>query len=78
MHKPQKGPYTEIWLISNFMYYYEIVASKQGRTHVHTEYVAFARKSDADVLRQELRASYDIVGVIPISRREYMRRIAQI
>ena len=78
MHKPKKGPYTEIWLISNFMYYYEIVASKQGRTHVHTEYVAFARRSDADVLRQELRASYDIVGVIPISRREYMRRIAQI
>ena len=45
---------------------------------VHTEYVAFARRSDADVLRQELRASYDVVGVIPISRREYMRRIAQI
>ena len=78
MHKPQKGSYTRIWLISNFMYYYEIVASKQGRTFVHTEYVAFARRSDADVLRQELRASYDIVGVIPISRREYMQRIAQI
>ena len=78
MHKPQKGPHTRSWLISNFMYYYEIVASKQGRTMVHTEYVAFARRSDADVLRQELRASYDVVGVIPISRREYMRRIAQI
>ena len=78
MHRPQKGPYTRIWPISIRMYYYEIVASRQGRTHVHTEYVAFARRSDADVLRQELRASYDIVGVIPISRREYMRRIAQI
>ena len=78
MHRPQKGPYTRSWPISNFMYYYEIVASKQGRTHVHTEYVAFARRSDADVLRQELRASYDIVGVIPISRREYLQRIAQI
>ncbi len=78
MHKPRKGPYTQIWLISNFMYYYEIVASKQGRTMVHTEYVAFARRSDADVLRQELRVSYDIVGVIPISRREYLQRIAQI
>ena len=78
MHKPRKGLYTRIWLISNFMYYYEIVASKQGRTMVHTEYVAVARRSDADVLRQELRASYDIVGVIPISRREYLQRIAQI
>ena len=78
MHRPQKGPYTRSWPISNFMYYYEIVASKQGRTMVHTEYVAFARRSDADVLRQELRASYDVVGVTPISRREYMRRIAQI
>ena len=60
------------------MYYYEITASKANESLMHREYAAFATQSDADQLRASLEESYDIVGVVRITKKEYLRRVSEI
>ncbi len=60
------------------MYYYEITASKAGESLMHREYAAFVTESDADQLRASLESTYDVVGVIRITKKEYLRRVSEI
>ena len=60
------------------MFYYEITASKAQDTFVHREYAAFVTESDADQLRASLESNYDVVGVIRISKKEYLQRVSEI
>ena len=60
------------------MYYYEITASKATDSLMHHEYAAFVTQSDADQLRAALESNYDVVGVIRITRKEYLRRVSEI
>ena len=78
MHKLQKGPYTQIWAITTCMFYYEITASKAEDTVMHREYAAFVTESDADQLRAALESNYDVVGVIRITKKEYLRCVSEI
>ena len=64
--------------VNTHMYYYEITASKANDTLVHHEYAAFVTQSDADQLRASLEESYDIVGVVRITRKQYLARVSQI
>ena len=45
---------------------------------MHHEYAAFVTQSDADQLRASLEESYDIVGVVRITKKEYLRRVSEI
>ena len=78
MHSGLKGPYTQIWAITTCMYYYEITASKAGESVMHSEYAAFVTESDADQLRASLESNYDVVGVVRITKKEYLRRVSEI
>ena len=60
------------------MYYYEITASKAQDSIVHREYAAFVTESDADQLRASLESRYAVVGVIRISKKQYMARVSEI
>ena len=60
------------------MYYYEITASKAQDTVVHREYAAFVTESDADQLRATLESNYDVVGVIRITKKQYLQRVSEI
>lgn len=60
------------------MYYYEITASKANDSLMHREYAAFVTESDADQLRAALESNYDVVGVIRISKKRYLRRVSEI
>ena len=64
--------------VNTHMYYYEIIASKARESIVHREYAAFVTQSDADQLRASLQESYDIVGVVRITRKQYLARVSQI
>ena len=74
----QKGAHTQIWPITTSMYYYEIIASKADDTIMHREYAAFVTESDADQLRAILESTYDVVGVIRISKKQYMASVSEI
>ena len=74
----RKGAYTQIWAITTSMYYYEITASKAEDTIVHREYAAFVTESDADQLRASLESNYDVVGVIRITKKQYMACVSEI
>ena len=74
----QKGACTQIWPITTSMYYYEIIASKADDTIMHREYAAFVTESDADQLRAILESTYDVVGVIRISKKQYMAGVSEI
>jgi hypothetical protein len=60
------------------MYYYEITASKARDSIRHREYAAFVTRSDADQLRAALESNYDVVGVIRITRKQYLARVSEI
>ena len=60
------------------MYYYEITASKADDSLMHREYAAFVTQSDADQLRAALESNYDVVGVVRITKKEYLRRVSEI
>ena len=60
------------------MYYYEITASKDTDDHMHHEYAAFVTESDADMLRAALESRYAVVGVIRITKKEYLARVSEI
>ena len=60
------------------MYYYEITASKANDAIRHREYAAFVTESDADQLRASLESNYDVVGVIRISKKQYLARVSEI
>jgi len=60
------------------MYYCDITASKAYDPLVHREYAAFVTQSDADQLRAALESNYDVVGVVRITRKEYLRRVSEI
>jgi hypothetical protein len=60
------------------MYYYEITASKATDTVMHREYAAFVTQSDADQLRASLELNYAIVGVVRITKKEYLARVSEI
>jgi hypothetical protein len=60
------------------MFYYEITASKAEDTLMHREYAAFTTESAADDLRAGLESNYDVVGVVRITRKEYLRRVSEI
>ena len=64
--------------VNTDMYYYEITASKAHESIVHHEYAAFVTQSDADQLRASLQESYDMVGVVRITRKQYLARVSQI
>ena len=60
------------------MYYYEITASKADDTMMHREYAAFVTESDADQLRATLESTYDVVGVIRITKKQYLSGVSEI
>ena len=60
------------------MYYYEITATKGNNDIRHREYAAFVTESDADQLRAALESNYAVVGVIRITKKEYLRRVSEI
>ena len=60
------------------MYYYEITASRAQYDIVHQEYAAFTTESDADQLRATLESTYDVVGVVRITKKEYLARVSEI
>jgi hypothetical protein len=64
--------------VNTHMYYYEITASKANKSIVHREYAAFVTQSDADQLRVSLESNYDVVGVVRITRKQYLARVSQI
>ena len=45
---------------------------------MHREYAAFVTESDADQLRASLESNYAVVGVIRITKKEYLRRVSEI
>ena len=64
--------------VNTHMYYYEITASKADDAIMHREYAAFVTESDADQLRASLESNYDVVGVIRISKKQYLARVSEI
>ena len=60
------------------MYYYEIIASKANESLMHHEYAAFVTESDADQVRASLESNYAVVGVVRITKKEYLRRVSEI
>jgi len=64
--------------VNTHMYYYEITASKAQYDIVHREYAAFTTESDADQLRATLESTYDVVGVVRISKKQYLARVSEI
>ena len=63
---------------NDHMYYYEITASKAGEEIMHHEVAAFASQGDADMLRAVLEETHDVVGVIRITKKQYMARVSEI
>ena len=45
---------------------------------MHREYAAFVTQSDADQLRASLELNYAIVGVVRITKKEYLARVSEI
>ena len=45
---------------------------------LHQEYAAFRDTRDADTLREELCRTHDVVGVVPITKKQYEADVSQI
>ena len=62
-------------LNTHIMYYYEVYAVKGSIEH--REYATFARKQDAQILKEELTNQYDVVGVNELTKKQYNTRVSQ-
>ena len=57
------------------MPYYDIYASRGSIEH--QEYIYLVSEEEAQVLKEEMSNSYDVVGVNRISRKQYLARVSQ-
>jgi|TARA_E500000178_G_scaffold285706_1_gene287314 hypothetical protein len=60
------------------MCYYEVIVSRDTDDLMHHEYAAFVTESDADQLRASLESRYAVVGVIRITKKEYLAGVSEI
>ena len=57
------------------MPYYDIYASRGSIEH--QEYIYLVSEEEAQVLKEEMSDSYDVVGVRRITRKQYLARVSQ-
>ena len=57
------------------MPYYDIYASRGSYTH--QEYIYLVSEAEAEVLKEEMSDSYDVVGVRRITKKQYLARVSE-
>ena len=57
------------------MPYYDIYAARGSIEH--QEYIYLVSEEEAEVLKEEMSNSYDVVGVRRITRKQYLARVSQ-
>ena len=61
--------------ISMSMPYYDIYAARGSIQH--QEYIYLVSEEEAEVLKEEMSTSYDVVGVRRITKKQYLARVSE-
>ena len=61
--------------ISRSMPYYDVYCTRGSIQH--QEYIYLVSEAEAEVLKEEMSDSYDVVGVRRITRKQYLARVSQ-
>ena len=57
------------------MPYYDVYCTRGSIEH--QEYIYLVSEAEAEVLKEEMSDSYDVVGVRRITRKQYLARVSQ-
>ena len=74
-HQTQCGSHDQFPPLNICMPYYDVYCTRGSIEH--QEYIYLVSEAEAEVLKEEMSDSYDVVGVRRITRKQYLARVSE-